>query len=126
MKKPHVLVAVLWLGLSLPGCRRKPPETASPVMTPSADTPSVKIWVSTTGLVELNGHQSDLAAISVALADLAKRQGTVLYGREAPDQEPHPNGLKVIEMVVANRLPIRMSTKRDFSDAVTADGKSKE
>jgi hypothetical protein len=32
----------------------------------------------------------------------------------------------VLQLVMASRLPVRMGTKRDFSDAVSLDGKPKE
>ena len=60
------------------------------------------------------------------LAALAQNKGVVLYGRDAAEEEPHPNAMQVIQLVVANRLPIRMSTKSDFSDAVGLDGRLKE
>jgi hypothetical protein len=33
-------------------------------------------------------------------------------------ETPHPNGAKVIELIVARGLPVRLSSKPDFSDAV--------
>jgi hypothetical protein len=60
------------------------------------------------------------------LADLAQRKGEVFYGRDAAEEDPHPNGVKVLQLVMASRLPVRMGTKRDFSDAVSLDGKPKE
>jgi hypothetical protein len=90
---------------------------------PSAP-PTVRIWVSRTGAIELDGEPVDLAAVGAALADLAKKKGIVLYGRDDPGQGPHPNGMKVVQLVIQNQLQIRLSSKRDFSDAVGADGKS--
>ena len=98
-------------------------QNDTPVAKPPAPAPSARIWVSRTGVIELDGKQTELTALAAALADLAKRKGVVLYGRDDPGKEPHPNGMKVIQLVIQNRLPIRMSTKRDFSDAVGADGK---
>jgi hypothetical protein len=90
----------------------------SPASPPPAAPPTVRIWVSRTGVIELDGKAVDLAAVGAALADLAKKKGAVFYGREDPGQEPHPNAMKVVQLVIQNRLPIRLSTKRDFSDAV--------
>jgi hypothetical protein len=90
-------------------------ETAA--AAPSA-TPMVRIWVSRTGAIELDGKPADLAAVGAALAELAKKKGVVLYGRDDPGQGPHPNGMKVVQLVIQNQLRMRLSTKRDFSDAI--------
>jgi hypothetical protein len=93
---------------------------------PSLDSPYAKIWVSKNGAVEVDGKPADLDLVESTLATLAERKGVVLYGRDGATEEPHPNAMKVIQMVVAHRLPIRMSTKPDFSDAVGPDGKLKK
>ena len=84
---------------------------------PPSDSPTARIWVSRTGVIELNGKQADLATVSAALADLAKRKGVVLFGRDDLSQKPHLNCAKVLEIVTQHRLPVRMATNRDFSDA---------
>jgi biopolymer transport protein ExbD len=122
-------VAVICLAVTTTGCRGRgahPPAPAAPPGAPSTDSPSARIWIAKDGTIELNGKSVELDAVGAELADLAKRQGVVLYGRDAPEEEPHPIGMKVIELVVQNRLPIRMSTQRDFSDAVGPDGKVKQ
>jgi hypothetical protein len=85
--------------------------------------PVVKIWVARDGAIELNGAPSALPDVERVLASAAG--GTVFYGRDVAAQDPHPNAMKVIELVVRNRLPIRMSTKHDFSDVVDTAGRSK-
>lgn len=95
------------------------------VPTPE-DQPFVKIWVSKKGEIKLDGKPVDLAAVDAAFTDLAQRKGIVLYGRDDPKSEPHPKAMKVMELLTAHRLPIRMSTKPDFSDAVGPDGNVKE
>jgi TonB family protein len=86
-----------------------------------ADAPKVTIWVSRTGVIELNGKQADLATVTAALADLAKRKGAVIIGQDQP--EPHRIGGRVLELLLQNNLPFRSSTRRDFSDAIGPDGK---
>jgi hypothetical protein len=115
---------IIGLVAGLAGCReRSPDETpaTAPPTAPALDPPSARIWISRTGDIELNGKLVELGAVGAELDELAKRNGVVLYGRDAPDEEPHANGMKVIELVVRNRLPIRMSTRRDFSDATGPD-----
>jgi len=95
----------------------------NPTLAMLAAAPRVRIWVSRTGAIELDGKPTELPAVATALADLAKRKGVVLYGRDDPEKEPHPNAEKVFKLVLQNSLPIRLSAKRDFSDAVGGDGK---
>jgi hypothetical protein len=99
------------------------PTTAGPAAggAPASTVPTVRIWVSRGGFVELDGRQVGLAAVESALDDLARRKGVVFYGRDAANEEPHANGMKVMQMVARRRLVLRLSTKRDFSDAVGAE-----
>lgn len=121
-----VSLALFYVGAGTSGCHGRnaqAPSTAASPGSPAADSPTARVWIAKDGTIELNGRPVELGAVGAAFAELAKRNGVVLYGRDAPEQEPHPNGMKVIELVAQNRLPIRMSTKRDFSDAVGPDGK---
>jgi hypothetical protein len=86
--------------------------------------PTVRIWISTDGTIELDGKAVELEAVSAALKELAARKGVVLYGRDAAAEDPHPNAEKVFRLILDNRTPVRISTKRDFSDAVDAEGRS--
>lgn len=120
-----VALVVLSLGALTTGCRRETGQEApssSPGL-PAPDAPSARIWVTKDGAIELDGKSVSLDLLEARLTDLAEHEGVVLYGRDAPEEDPHPNGMKVIQLVVQKRLPIRMSTKRDFSDAVRPDGK---
>jgi hypothetical protein len=85
---------------------------------------TIKVWVSANGAMELDGKPSSLQAIEAILPQLSDRPGAaVYYGRDGAAGEPHPDAMKLIKAVVANRLPIRMSTKRDFSDTMNFDAK---
>jgi hypothetical protein len=126
MKLPIVL-SLLCCAANLTACRcgseqNTSSTTSSPA--PPADGPSAKIWISTTGSVEIDGKQVEVESVGPMLAELAKRDGVVFYGRDAAEEDPHPNAMQVLQMVMSSGLPIRMSTKRDFSDAVSLEGKS--
>jgi hypothetical protein len=127
LMKLVIVLAVLCCGAYLTACRSCSEENTSSATTsspvPPPDAPSLKIWISKTGAVEINGKEVDMDAVGPMLAELAPRKGEVFYGRDAPEEDPHPNGMKVLQMVMATGLPVRMSTKRDFSDAVRLDGK---
>ena len=89
-----------------------------------AATGPVKVWVARDGAIELNGVEATLADVERAFESAASRGGEVFYGRDAAFEDPHPNGMKVIELVTQHGLPVRFSTKRDFSDAVDVSGAS--
>jgi hypothetical protein len=126
-KKTFATFAVLAVTLNLPACHTRVEQSAAAASASTAsaapaglnpDAPSLKVWVSNAGVVELDGKPIGLEALAPILADLGKRKGVVLYGRDNPQGGPPPNGMKVIQMVIDNKLAIRMSLKRDFSDIV--------
>jgi hypothetical protein len=107
---------VVSVAVAAAACRPAAPQSAQ-------RAPYVKIWIAQNGAVQLDGKPAELSGVEDALA---KKPGVVLYGREGAQGEPHVNALKVIQMVVDNKLPIRMSTKPDFSDVIGPDGKLKK
>jgi biopolymer transport protein ExbD len=125
--KLSIVLTILCCGANLTACRsgseKNTSSTTSPPVPPPADAPNVKIWISKTGSVEIDGKLVEIESVGPVLAELAQRKGEVFYGRDAVEEDPHPNGVKVLQMVIASRLPVRMSTKRDFSDAVSLDEK---
>jgi hypothetical protein len=126
MVKSLAIRSALFVGcLGVVGCRKPAPPGTDNRDSPNS-APHATIWIGQDGSIELNGQFSDLSAVDKALSDLEQRKGSVMYGRDAPSGDPHPNGMQVIKMVVSHRLPIRMSTRRDFSDAVGADGRAKQ
>jgi hypothetical protein len=80
-----------------------------------------KVSVLSNGKVLLNGKPTTLASLDAALSSLAASKGVVWYYREAA--EPPAVSMQVIELVIKHRLPISLSTKPDFSDAVGPDGR---
>jgi hypothetical protein len=58
------------------------------------------------------------ATLDEALRAHAARSGVVWYYRENPHAEPHPNADIVVQTIIRHRLPVSMSTKPDFSDAL--------
>jgi hypothetical protein len=51
-----------------------------------------------------------------------QQQGVVWYYREGGHQDPPPVVMEVIKAVVDAGLPIRLSSKPDFSDAIGEGG----
>ena len=111
------LLIVAGTVLLLTGCQDKAPAPAK------ADTSGkiMKIAVSAKGEIQADGKPVSLENLSDQLAALRGVGGAVWYHRENPDQDPHPNAEKVIDLIIANGLPVRLSTKPDFSDSVGGD-----
>jgi hypothetical protein len=86
---------------------------------------NLKISVLKTGEVRVEGKHVGLKEVEQELDKLKTAGGSVWYYREAAQEEPHPNAMEVIRMVAERRLPIRLCSKPDFSDAVDDQGRSR-
>ena len=84
----------------------------------------LKIAITADGQITADGRPITLDALSPMLRELAKTKGQVWYYREAPEADPHPNAMKVLEAIVDQGLPILFSTKPDYSDSVDNKGRS--
>jgi len=109
--------------LLLAGCQRDPaavnPEGGDPVENAAAEASQViKIKVTAAGEISADGQPVTLEQLAAKLAGLKQAGGTVWYYRDNPEGESHPNAEKVIKLVIDNQLPVLLSTKPDFSDAM--------
>jgi biopolymer transport protein ExbD len=84
----------------------------------------LKIAITANGQISADGRPTTLDALIPVLRELAKNKGGVWYYREAPQADPHPNAMKVLSAIVDENLPIRLSTKPDYSDTVDDKGRS--
>jgi biopolymer transport protein ExbD len=109
---PAVVVAAL-----LMGCQTE--------HTGNSNVNTLKICVSAAGDLTIDGQPVSLDQASAKMADLKKAKGVVLYYRENPQGEPHPNAMKVMKLVTEHQLPIRLCARPDFSDAVDEKGSSR-
>jgi len=115
-----VLIGLLFILLA--GCHKV--STVDKSRMPTADSPYVKVYVSKSGEITLDGKPTDLEGLKPAFASLAQKKGLVLYAREnAEAAEPPPIALEVIKLVVENKLPVRLCQTKDCSDALDANGK---
>ena len=76
------------------------------------------------GQITADGQPVTPEQLATKFADLKKVDGVVWYYRENPTGEPHPNAMKVIELVAENQLPVKLLAKPDFSAAVDDKGMS--
>jgi hypothetical protein len=81
-----------------------------------------RIRVSGAGEIWCDDVRTSLADLGPTLAELRAAQGVVWYYREEAGDDPAPEAMAVVRMVVEQRLPISMSTRADFGDVVQPDG----
>ena len=84
----------------------------------------LKVAITVGGQITADGHPTTLDALIPMLRELAKNKGEVWYYREAPEADPHPNAMKVLEAIVDQNLRVLLSTKPDYSDFVDDKGRS--
>jgi hypothetical protein len=108
------------VGLRLTGISKDKPAKGDKVTA----TETVRISVLTSGEIRIDGEPTSAAALDSRFATLAKAGGEIWYYRESAQGEPHPNAMRVMELVVKHRLPITLSSKPDFSDYIDAIGES--
>jgi hypothetical protein len=86
------------------------------------DSPILKIAVKVDGLVTVNGSPTTIDSLRASLTQLAEQKGVVWYYREAGQSEAPPESDEIIKAVIENRLPIKLSSRSDYSDAIGMDG----
>jgi hypothetical protein len=102
--------------VQLIGCGRHP-------MPVSPNAPILKIAVSVDGRITVDGSPATMDSVRASLKRLAEQKGVVWYYREAGHADAPPESTEVIKAVIENRLPIRLSSRPDLSDAIGADGR---
>ena len=105
------MVAFLVLALSVTAACRSADQRVLEAQLDNA--PTLKIWLSTNGAIEIDGKPGDLAVLDAKLGELVKKKGVVHYGRDAAQLEPHPNAMKIMDLVIKHQLPIKMITERE-------------
>ena len=119
-----VLIGLLCIFLA--GCHQSQGSKIDKSKMPTADSPYIKVFVTKSGEITLDGKPTDLEGLKPAFASLAQKKGLVLYARENPEAaHPHPNAMEVIKLVIENKLPVRLCKTNDCSDALDANGKVK-
>jgi hypothetical protein len=92
-------------------------------MSVSPNAPTLKIAVMADGRIMVDGSPATIDSVCVSLKRLAEQKGVVWYYREAGQGKATPESTEVIQSVIENRLPIRISSRPDFSDAIGPDGR---
>ena len=126
----RVLPLLMTVVLLFTGCQRDaaaPSPAARSVVNDAAaaNTKVLKVYVTVSGEITADGQPVTPDQLAAKLAELKQAGGEVWYCRENPSAEPHPNAMKVMELVADNQLSIRLSSKPDFSDFVDDQGVSR-
>ena len=74
------------------------------------------------GRLTIDGAPASLQSLHESLQKLAQERGVVWYYRESGEKEPPPIAADVIKEVIEARIPIRLSSKPDYSDTVGPGG----
>ena len=84
----------------------------------------LKISVLADGALTLNSKSVTLSELAAAMDVAPVGESVVWYYRENAAGEVPPIGLQVMKLITERRLPIRLSTKPDFSDSVQPQASS--
>lgn len=84
----------------------------------------LKVSVLASGTVLLDGQPVAFDELQKAFDAASREKGMVWYYREAAAQSPPEHAIRVLNMVVQNKLRISLSSKPDFSDYVDGKGVS--
>ena len=115
----YLLTLMSIIPLVVGGCSKQP-APQSPV---ASDAPVIKVAVFADGRITADGSPATVESLRESFKKLAAQKGAVWYYREAGQNEPPPQGMEVIKAVIEARLPIRLSSRPDYSDAIGFDGK---
>lgn len=113
---------IMFLGLLpflLGGCGKEstPPSNQSPEM------PILKVALSADGRLTVDGAAATMESLRASLRTLSEKHGGVCYYREASPNGPPPMATDVIKAIVEARLPMRLSSRPDYSDSISIEGK---
>jgi hypothetical protein len=81
----------------------------------------LKIAVMADGRITVDGSPVTIESVRISCKELSERNGVVWYYREAAHDKAPPQAAEVMKAVIENRLPIRLSSRADYSDAVVPD-----
>jgi len=84
----------------------------------------LRVKVAANGGITADGHPISLEQLSANLVELKQAGGGVMYYRENPEGEPHPNAIAVIQKVSEKQASCEAIGYPDFSDSVDDKGVS--
>ncbi len=88
-------------------------------LPPLNESHVAKVKVLANGIVLLDDKPISVDELRVAFVRVKENDGVVWYYREDTGGDPPPQATLVIQAIVDAKLPVRLSTKPDFSDSVS-------
>jgi hypothetical protein len=113
--RKFLLAICIPLAVMFGGCSE---NTDQNKISTNSNAPILKIRAFSDGRLTVDGSASSIEKLRESLRTLAAQGGTVWYYREAANQNPPPLAMEVLSEVVTARLPIRLSSKPDYSDSI--------
>ena len=83
----------------------------------------LKIALLADGQITMNGSPTTIDSLRASLKRVAHQKGVVWYYREAGQDPAPPIYAEIMSAVIENHLPIRLSSRPDYSDAIGSDGR---
>jgi predicted transcriptional regulator len=111
MLRTILAVTLLFAPMSVSFAQEKPAQ------------PVLKVAVMADGRIAVNGAPATIQSLRESLKKLSQQRGVVWYYREAANTEGPPVTKQVVQAITDARLPVRFSSRPDYSDAVGPDGK---
>jgi len=125
-------LVLLMLAVAIASCAKREADggsrsdtTLTFVASPSP-APALRIRITGDAKIYAGDDLVSLAVLDSLLGALDASKGEVWYYREAGDRQPTGKQdtviTSVLNAVIRHRLPVRLSSKPDFSDVVDAHG----
>ena len=115
----HLITIMGLISFLLGGCNKQ----SAPSSTPSPNAPVLKVAVFADGRLTVDGTASTIQTLRELLRGLSEKHGVVWYYREGDQPEPPPIATEVVQAMIDARLPVRLSSRPDYSDSLGLDGK---
>jgi len=96
--------------------------TSEPPKRHNSNSRVLKLAVMSDGRITVDGEPQTIESVRESLKQLAEERGVVWYYREAAAAEPPPEAMQVMEAIIENRLPVRLSSRPDYSDEIGPEG----
>ena len=88
--------------------------------------PVLKVSVMADGRIAVNRAPATIQSLRESLQKLSQQKGVVCYYREAANSEGSPKVKQAVQAIVDARLPVRFSSRPDYSDVDRARWKANQ
>jgi hypothetical protein len=111
--KKRVLVLIAIIALMGVACPKKEPRQVQ-----FNKNEILRVSVYKTGEIRADSKTVSLQELDGLLEANAGKSGVVWYYREAGTEEPPPQAMQVLNLIVKHKRPVSMTSKPDFSDTI--------